>query len=154
MMLSFTWDGILKRHFGSRFPAINSSQTRVVWFLALIFCSTRCYLWTDRVFLSRGFLLGLLKPVEGTVAWSKRLESLVKLMSKNSISEESLKKLNSTVSQLGLWSLIPCNCTQGQRIIVPYLCNMRGLHVRVHWIRRRALLRRYKECPFTVLQCR
>ncbi len=85
-------DGILKRHFLSRFLGINLSLVRFE-FLSGFFCpsfsrSTKCYSWIDLSFLVfADFLQGFLnqRRVWFSFARSKRLESFVKLMSKKSI---------------------------------------------------------------------
>ncbi len=58
------WDGILERHFQSRFLGIHSSLLRLEFlsgFLTPFFRSTKCYSWTDSSLVSRVFCKDLLK---------------------------------------------------------------------------------------------
>ena len=80
-------DWILERHFLSRFLGINSSLTRFEFlsgFYTHFSVLQKAIYDLTRVFLFRGFSV---RTCEGLwIAWSKGLESFVKLIPKNSIS--------------------------------------------------------------------
>ncbi len=87
-------DKILERHFQSRFLGINLGLLSLQFlscFLLSFFHSTKCYSWIDSSFpVSRNFktreeydFLKIRLKKRLWIAWSKRLKSFVKLMSKN-----------------------------------------------------------------------
>ncbi len=96
--LLYSRDRILERHFLSRFLGINSILLRLE-FSTLIFpfykmlfmnrlefsCFANFFVWIFKTRIEYGFLKT--PPVERLwITWNKRLESFVKLLSKNSIS--------------------------------------------------------------------
>jgi hypothetical protein len=98
------------------FPGINSSLLRLEFlsgFLPSSLLSTKCYPWIDSrffcAFLKPDYRLVFFEnpPVKRLwIAWSKSLESFVKLMSKNSISEP-FKEVQTIPGERGLPATAP-----------------------------------------------